>query len=444
MTGRVHIVGAGLAGLAAAVALLAKSQNGRNVSLYESTSQAGGRCRSFHDDRLGRVIDNGNHLMLSGNRALAKYLSRIGAVGRLDGPASARFDFYDYASRESWVLDLGSGVIPWSLMKGANRVPASGLSEYLAGLRTVWAGPKTSVEACLNRQTGGISSKMYERLWHPLATAILNTDPAEARAASLWPVFRQAFARGAKSCRPLIARESLSDALITPAIEYLQHRGATLHFQHRLVSVDCNGGRVQALSFKSHRVRVEPDDAVIFAVPPGMVSDMIGGMTSATLSDGAGPGTDEAEPGKMPSEYRPIINGHLVLPRKLDKLTIIGLTNALSQWIFVRGDLASVTISAAGPYMDLTSQHIAGRLWSEIVAVLGLGDVPLGAYRIIREKRATIAQTPSQEALRPPCLVPGAANLFLAGDWTATGLPATIEGAIQSGHVAAQAVVEMR
>ena len=110
------------------------------------------------------------------------------------------------------------------------------------------------------------------------------------------------------------------------------------------------------------------------------------------------------------------------------------------QWLFVRGDIASVTVSAADALADQPSAAIAGRFWADVTRALGLGDAPLPPHRIVKEKRATFAQTPEEVARRPGTRTAWR-NLCLAGDWTDTGLPATIEGAVRSGRAAADAVL---
>jgi hypothetical protein len=121
-------------------------------------------------------------------------------------------------------------------------------------------------------------------------------------------------------------------------------------------------------------------------------------------------------------------------------LPFIGVVGAESQWLFVRDDLLSVTISAADAMIDQPAFEIATRLWAEVCRVLGRNVGRMPSWRVIKEKRATMAQTPAMLKLRPPAQT-AIANLFLAGDWTDTGLPATIEGAIQSGYRAAQLVL---
>src|SRR5437868_9644098 len=119
-TGCVHVVGAGLAGLAAATAL---AETGRCVILYEAAPHAGGRCRSFFDAELGCRIDNGNHLLLSGNKAALFYIERIAALDTFERVADAAIPFVDIASGERWAVRPGRGRLPWWLFSRTRRVP---------------------------------------------------------------------------------------------------------------------------------------------------------------------------------------------------------------------------------------------------------------------------------------------------------------------------------
>jgi uncharacterized protein with NAD-binding domain and iron-sulfur cluster len=116
------------------------------------------------------------------------------------------------------------------------------------------------------------------------------------------------------------------------------------------------------------------------------------------------------------------------------------LVGATSQWIFVREDVASVTVSAANGLDEEPNEVITAKLWPEVRLALDLADAGPTAWRIVKEKRATFAQTPS-ELVRRPGVRTRIANLFLAGDWTDTGLPATLEGSVRSGHTAAASVL---
>ena len=132
MAATVHVVGAGLAGLGCAVALAVA---GRRVHLYEAAGQAGGRCRSYHDEALDRRVDNGNHLMLSGNEAVHAYLDSIGMADGLTGPERAEYPFLDLSSGDRWTLRPSAGVIPWWIWSASRRIPGTGASAYLRGLR---------------------------------------------------------------------------------------------------------------------------------------------------------------------------------------------------------------------------------------------------------------------------------------------------------------------
>src|SRR5208282_513499 len=139
MAKTIHIVGAGLAGLSAALKLTARGGRGERVVLHEATAFAGGRCRSYHDASLGMTIDNGNHLLLSGNRAALDYLRGIGAEHRLIGPAAAEFPFVDIATRERWTLRFNNGRLPWWIFDSRRRVPGTRARDYLALARLLFA-----------------------------------------------------------------------------------------------------------------------------------------------------------------------------------------------------------------------------------------------------------------------------------------------------------------
>ena len=131
-----HIIGSGLAGLSAAVAL---TKAGHGVTLYESGPAAGGRCRSYFDRELGCRIDNGNHLLLSGNRAALDYLATIGAADTLSGPTAPLFPFMDLATGERWTVAPNMGRIPWWVLSAARGVRGARLSEFAALLKLKFA-----------------------------------------------------------------------------------------------------------------------------------------------------------------------------------------------------------------------------------------------------------------------------------------------------------------
>src|SRR5260221_3433956 len=234
----VHIVGAGLAGLAAAVRL---AGTGRDIVLHEASGQAGGGCRSYFDSELGCRIDNGNHLLLSGNRAALDYLDEIGAASTLIGPPEPRFPFCDLATGERWMLAPGPGRLPWWIFDAERRVPGSHAVDYLRAASLAWSRAKDVIPARL-----GTENVLFRRLWQPFAVAALNTETETASAALLWRVIRESFGAGGAALRPLVPREGLSESFIDPALAYLGGRGATIRFGARLRGVALGEGPVSA------------------------------------------------------------------------------------------------------------------------------------------------------------------------------------------------------
>ena len=412
---RTHVVGAGLAGLAAAVAL---ARRGRAVALYEASGQAGGRCRSFFDETLGRVIDNGNHLLLSGNRAAMRYLDAIGAADALAGPDRAAFPFLDLRTGQRWTLRPSAGRLPRWVFHPDRRVPDTRLRDYLGALRLPLAGPDRTVAGLL-----GGSGPLFERFWEPLAVAALNTPASEGAARLLWPVLRETFARGEAACRPRIARTGLSDALVDPALALLRRLGAEVRFGARLRAVGAEGGRAARLEFGGAAVELGEGEDAILAVPPQAAAGLLPGL-------------------EAPRRSHAIVNVHFRLPepaRAPEGAPLVGLVGGTAQWVFPRGDIASVTVSAADALAAEPAGEIARRTWRDVARALDLdAGAPPPPSRVVKERRATFAQTP-EEARRRPGARTALANLFLAGDWIDTGLPATIEGAIRSGEAAARA-----
>lgn len=414
---RVHIVGAGLAGLAAAVRLAAA---GRRVTVYESSGHAGGRCRSFHDTVLDAVIDNGNHMLLSGNRSVMAYLDETGAADSLSGSGAAAFPFVDLASGARWTIRPNAGPVPWWILCPGRRPPGSRAADFLAALRLRRTGPDATVENVL-----GDAGALYARFWEPLAVAALNTPADQAAAAPLWQVLTETFARGAAQCRPLTARTGLSDSFVSPALATLAAAGADIRFAHRLKGMNQRHGAIGHLDFAETGVVVQAADSVILALPPAGVKAVLPGMA-------------------VPEASHAIVNAHFRLAAPLSargEVSILGLVGGLAHWLFIRGDIVSVTVSAADDLAAAPADMIASRLWADVSRALDMRSAAMPRFRIVKERRATFAQTPAAMRLRAKTRT-ATANLYLAGDWTDTGLPATIESAVRSGHAAAQAVLE--
>lgn len=411
MTHTVHIVGAGLAGLATAVCL---AGTGRRTAVYEAAPRAGGRCRSFRDSVLDRVIDSGSHMILSGNRALLGYAERIGGSTGLRTVAPAAFPFLDLRDGRNWTLKPGG---LW-LLDPKRRVPDAGLFDHLAALGTLVAGPEATAGSVLKPGT-----VLYDRLWETLIVSTLNGRPDRVSARLFGAVLRETLLKGEAACRPVMAAEGLSSVFVEPALRFLERHGGTVRLGARIDAIDYDERQVRALSANGERIGLESGDAVVLALPPWRTTPLLPWLEAPP----AGPA---------------IVNAHFRLggaAGRLDGVPFLGLIGGTAEWLFQRDDVLSVTVSAADALAVMESADIARLLWTDAARALGTA-ASMPPVRVVKEKRATFDQTPANAARRPGPKT-RLSNLFLAGDWTNTGLPATLEGAVRSGNAAAEAVL---
>ncbi len=401
------VIGAGLAGLAAAVMAVAK---GDSVTLLEATPHAGGRCRSWPlaGESLP-LVDLGTHLILRGNRAVHAYLARIGA-------------------QEGFVAP---GPTPGALTMIGVEMGAEGRLTVPLGPSLLLKPPKPLTRAALfaasTLMLGGtvadrldLSGPAGRWLWGPLTRSILNTDPVEGDARLLAAVLRQGLLRGAAAACPLVARQSLSASLIEPALTYLQAKGAHIRFTTPLRDFHRGNDRLTALRVGTGEIiPITPSARVILAVPPLAAQRLLPELI-------------------VPTESRAILNAHAVLPappNANETPELLGLIDGTGEWFLRRGARVAITVSAADSFRGWPEAKLSAAFRADLLRLYGSAPETV---TLIWEKRATFAATPAQAALRPKMRASGLLNLRLAGDWTDTGLPATIEGAIRSGIRAAE------
>lgn len=398
----VHVVGAGLAGLAAALAL---AKAGRAVALYEAAPQAGGRCRALPDG-----TDNGTHALMAGNSAAMRFLDDIGARGGWIVPEPDALPVFDVADGSARHIALA----PLAWRDASKRPPGLTVAGALALTGLAWPGRRVTVAAAM-----AAHPTLHRALIEPLTVAALNTPAEEAALAPLAAVLRRLALPGAS--RVLVAERGLGPDLVDPALAALRARGATIRFGLRLRGLEQDAARIASLDFGDEQVAVGADDAVILALPPW--------ETSRLLPDVP-----------VPQRHAPILNLHFA-HRTPGPVRFVGLLGALAQWVLVRPAGVSVTVSAADDDIGEDAPALAARIWPEVraaaLAFALAGDWPEAPppARAVKERRAT----PRHGLDRPPAPPRRPrANLILAGDWTERRLPATIEAAIRSGNAAAR------
>ncbi|HEY1722084.1 MAG TPA: FAD-dependent oxidoreductase [Magnetospirillaceae bacterium] len=390
-----HVIGAGLSGLACA---LAAADAGIDVAVHEAAKQAGGRCRSWDDAVIGARIDNGTHVVVGGNPAAMAYLDRIGSHDTLRA-----------LPLMPTVFDLADGTIWRPSMTTL-------LSAVVSSFWTFGLADGGSVTDRIGR------SRDFRFIWEPLAVATLNTDAARASAALFRAVLKNTLWRGMAAARMHVAGGDLTASFVTPAVRTLQAKGVSLNLGHALREPVLRDGRIAELVFDDATIVLGRNDAVVFAVPWWTASKWL------RLSE-------------LPDS--PIVNIHYRVktpPAALADHEALGVVGGVAQWIFRRGNILAVTVSAAASLDEKSNDEIAATIWAEVARALDLEGEP-EAVRVVKEKRATLLHTRDTEALRPGRRQ--GENLFLAGDWTATGLPCTIESAIRSGNAAAADAVTL-
>ena len=399
---KVYIVGAGLSGLSAAVALAAK---GVPVETIEASGGAGGRCRSYYESALDCVIDNGNHLVLSGNWAVRDYLRVVGSERNFIGPATTEIAFADLRTGERWTIRPNDGAIAWWIFSKMRRVPGTRAFDYLRLANLIRSGK------------GIGSGALAERLIRPFLLAALNTDPDLASEKLIAAVLRETLAKGGAAYRPRIANPTLAAAFIDPAVAFVESRGGVFRFGQRLRSLVLNGPEVTGLELPQTTLAVAESESVILAAPPWVAKSLLPDIT-------------------VPNEFHSILSGHFRVAPPAGSPPMLGLLGGTVEWIFPFPDRISVTVSNADRLIEREREELASLLWSDVATACNL-PAALPPWQIVKEKRATFAATPAEDAKRPGARTQWG-NLFLAGDWTRTGLPATIEGAVRSGRLAAE------
>jgi len=407
----VHVIGAGLAGLATAVRL---QRRGVQVALYEAAGQAGGRCRSYYDTTLGATLDCGNHLMLAGHAHTLAYARMIGAADELLSPPDPGFAFMDLAARARWTVRFSRSRVPLWIADANARVPGTKTADYAGLLPLLFAKPGRTLA-----QTVRCDGTLWDRLLHPFFLAGLNVEPRVASGELAANLLREALVTGGDAFRPLVAKSGLSSAFVDPALRMLQHGGATIRLGSRLAEIvyDDAARRVVALDFVGGRVTLGAGESVVLAVPSEAAAALVPAI-------------------QTPQRFTAIVSVHFDVEPPHGLASPLVFVNGTAGWLFATHGRLSATIHDAHAALDVPPETLARAVWANVAAAASLPADRLPPWQVVAAPRATFAALPDEE-LRRPATRTRWNNLMLAGDWTATGLPATIEGALRSARKAA-------
>ena len=446
---KVVVIGAGFAGMAAAITL---QERRHDVVLLERRGVLGGRATSYRDSGSGEDVDNGTHLMVGAYAATLELIARAGAIDLLITQDRLHIDYVD--DRGQSALDCPPMAAPWHLAAGLLR------------MRLPWwvklEALRFGLAVQLGRRPDGITlAEWFHRtgqgkdarrlLWDPLSTAILNETPERAAAILFYNVYKEAFLANHRASRLVFLRRGygvVHERLAT----YFEGRGGTLQRRALAEAIEVEDGRAtgvrlvqRAVTRDEIRAGKKPKaqhleaDAVVSAVPWSALSALVPGPYRLQ--------EPFAALGRLKGS--PIVSIEMWLDKVVVDRTMVGLRDSEVEWVFDKGRLygregppqhlafivSAAYRSAARPNADLVkAAETALRRYFP-----AMSGATVTRSLVIREPEATFASDPEAEALRPGTVTP-IKGLFLAGDWTNTALPATIEGAVRSGLAAAKAV----
>lgn len=442
----VAVIGAGFAGLSAASAL---AEAGMRVLVLDARPQLGGRATAFRDRYTGELVDNGQHVLFGCYWATLAFLRRVAAEENVRMQPALEVPYIDAPGSRSVLrcpplpspLHLLAGVLDWDAMPWRDRLSALRLVRPLRAARrsllrtgTVDVEPHgATVSEWLAAHRQG--KKLREWLWEPLAVAALNQPPGSASAAVFVRVLAEMFGPDPSAASIVLPTRPLHLMYAEPAREYIEARGGRVQ-TNALCRLTVQSGRVEAVEVRGERI---PVARVISAVPWFALRRL--------FAPAVPPSMREIVASADAMDSMPIVTVNLWYDRQVLRETFVGLPGRDTQWVFDKraafgGDASHLSLvsSAATALSALSNDDITSRAAEEIAEALPEARAArLLRATVIREKRATFSLAPGQPQ-RPGTRTP-VHGLYLAGDWTDTGLPGTIESAVVSGERAARALL---
>jgi squalene-associated FAD-dependent desaturase len=434
---RIIIIGAGFAGLSAGVKL---AEAGFEVLVLEARSRLGGRAYSFRDPVTGDVVDNGQHLFIGCYHHTLAFLDRIGCRDKLGFQPVPRVDFIDREGNRS-TFACPRLPAPLHTLAGLIRLGGLDLGDKLRSLRVGLAlrkpnGDRDPLTVAQWLDLMGQSDRIKKRFWYPMMIATLNEDPEIASARMMKVVLTEIFNNGVDGARLGIARVGLSDLYTEGARSFIEDRGGQVRADAPVTRIQISRSRVSGVELKTGEHLTA--DFVVSTIPPEPLNRIL---------------PDNLRTGEMSGierlETSPIVSINLWFDRPVMEGEFVGLLGTDCQWAFNKNlilgtrseaNQVAVVISAARRFVDSTREQLIAMALSDLKLALPEARAARVIHStIVKERDATLSHTLESDQLRPGPRT-SAENFFLAGDWTRTGLPATIESAVMSGHTAADLI----
>ncbi len=423
------IAGGGLAGLAAAVMLL---KNGVEVHLLEASPKLGGRTYSFKDDNINEPVDNGQHIMMGCYTETLKFLEIIGASENVEVQKNLSLKFVKRGG-EIFELATQSDLYPLNLTRAIASYKALTIKERLKvldlflDLYCIEEEDIQDMTVAEWLESEGQDKNTRDALWDILAIGTLNSKCEKASASLFAAVLNRVFFTGNDASKIVMPRTDLSRMYVSPAEEFIKNNGGTISVGERVISFGHEEENITEVVTNKNEYR--DFDCIVSAVPHYSLVKILDSGVNESINN-------------IDFTYSPIVSVHLLLSTNPFESELYGLIDSSIHWLFNHDKYVSLVTSAADKLVEMDEESIKNEVFLQLKNYFPVfsPDFVLN-WTIIKEKRATFIPSPDVESQRKRINSPFR-NLFLAGDWTNTSLPATIEGAVQSGFSVAREILQ--
>ncbi|MEW4488869.1 hydroxysqualene dehydroxylase HpnE [Thalassoglobus sp. JC818] len=437
---RVAVIGGGLAGIAAAATL---AREGFQTTLYESRKTLGGRAGSYLDRQSGEEIDNCQHVSMGCCTNLQAFCEMLGLEEFFSeerelvfiGPDNSQTTFGESFLPAPFHLTSSFKKLPYLSWK-EKREFASGIRALSKTDPAQLSG--VSFESWLKQH--GQSDSVIQRVWHVVLVSALSESISRIDARYAQKVFFDGFLSNRQGWRVLIPNRSLAEIYSSAARERMNEFGLNVELNTRLDELQGNQKQVEVAKFRNREQLVEADEFIL-AVPPHQIGKLVSSEVASGLP------VEQFEQ----IETAPITSVHLWFDREITPMRHAVLVDRVGQWLFNRQDLTEqagddvhryqVVVSDSRNFDAKSSDEIISTVVDELKEIWpATKSAKIVHSRVITERRAVFSAVPGIDSLRPQQST-AVDNLFLAGDWTQTGWPATMEGAVRSGFLAAESLL---
>jgi squalene-associated FAD-dependent desaturase len=438
---KVIVVGAGWAGLSAAVIL---AQNGITATLLEAAPQAGGRARSISFNQY--QLDNGQHLLLG---AYQQTLSLLQSIGLSESNLFSRTALRLWIESSNAGIDLKLNNLPFPLnlmlafitAKGFSKGERSAALRFYRALTILQFEIKEDISVQELLQEYRQPASLIAHLWAPLTLAALSTPIEQASAQVFLQVLKNTFAQKNKHSNFLFPRTDLSNLFPKPVIAYLKQKNVTLAYNERVQSLVIEKGICHGVQTKKQSYETTE---IILAIPPDKAAELLSPYLNAH------PKLLDCHQQLQQFRYQPITTVYLEFDKPVNlPYPMLGLVQQTGHWLFDRStvsqpNILSIVITGRGQHLEMSQQALVDTLLRELKQKFpNLGSLILQNFKVITEKQAAFSCRVGVDYHRPSATLP-IPGITLAGDYTQSGYPASLEAAVQSGVTAAQLVLSKK